>query len=49
MAFNQASFILFPPRHGPVVSFSPFGKHVSGKPLAVLSNSLVDPRTYDRH
>ena len=49
MGFNQASFLLFPPRHGPVVSYCPHGETVSGEPLAIVSNSLADPRTYDRH
>src|SRR5689334_20758121 len=42
MAFNQASFFLFPPRFGPVVEYDDTANTASGKPLEIIGTELVD-------
>jgi hypothetical protein len=42
MAYNQASFFLFPPRFSPIVEFDHTAKTVSGKPLEMIGTELVD-------
>ena len=41
MAFNQASFFLYPPRHGPTVKETEM-KTVTGEPLKVIGSELAD-------
>jgi len=43
MAFNQASFFLFPPRFGPVVEYDHAANTMSGKPLEIIGTEVVDP------
>jgi hypothetical protein len=42
MALNQASFFLFPPRYGPKAKFDHTTKTLSGKPLAIISATIID-------
>ena len=41
MAFNRASFFLYPPRHGPTVKETEM-KTVTGEPLKVIGSELAD-------
>jgi hypothetical protein len=43
MAFNQASFFLFPPFYGPSVQLDYSAKTMSGEPMRLVDSVLIDP------
>lgn len=42
MAYNQASFFLFPPRYGPAIEYDHTARTVLGSSLAFVSAKMID-------